>query len=469
MNDYQLLIIGGGPGGYEAAVRAAELGMKAAVIEKAEIGGTCLNRGCISTKTLLHTAELFQSARDGARYGLRIQGSEPDLRAIFDRKDEVGNRLRDGLESLLESKGVMVIQGTGTVCAEHRVSVTTGEDVRILTGDAVLIASGSVPARPPIPGLDLDGVMTSDDILKGTEKLYESLVIMGGGVIGVELATFYSSLGTKVTILEGMDRLLPNMDKELGQNLAAILKKQGVDVLTKSVVTGITKEKGFLSVEYCRSGKTGVVLGEKVLCAIGRIPNLEGVLGKGVELVMDRRRIKVDSRFKTSMQGVYAIGDVSSRVQLAHVASAQGRACVEMIAGQAPSTDLNTVPGCVYCRPEIASAGLTEEEAKARGIQAVSGKYVMFSNSRTVIHEAPRSFMKIVADRENHRILGAHFMCEHATDMISELTAAINNGMTVEALLTVMRPHPTFEEGVTEALRALCRLCSLELSDKKVF
>ena len=335
--------------------------------------------------------------------------------------------------------------------------MTTGEGESIVTGDAVLIASGSVPARPPIPGLDLDGVMTSDDILKGTGELYESLVIMGGGVIGVELATFYSRLGTKVTILEGMGRLLPNMDKELGQNLSAILKKQGVDVLTQSMVTRITKERGLMSVEYDRSGGTGVVQGERVLCAIGRIPNLEGVLGKGIELDMERRRIKVDSRFETSMPGVYAIGDVSSRIQLAHVASAQGRACVEMMAGLVPSTDLKTVPGCVYCQPEIASAGLTEEEAKARGIWAVSGKYVMFSNSRTVIREAPRSFMKIVADRENHRILGAHLMCEHATDMISELTSAIANGMTAEALLTVMRPHPTFEEGVTDALRALCK------------
>lgn len=457
MNDYQLLIIGAGPGGYEAAIRAAELGMKTAVIEKAEIGGTCLNRGCVPTKTLLHTAELLQSARYASRYGIRIQESEPDMRAVFSRKDEVGKSLRDGLESLLESKGIVIIEGTGTICAEHSVSVTTGEGESIVTGDAVLIASGSVPARPPIPGLDLDGVMTSDDILKGTGELYESLVIMGGGVIGVELATFYSRLGTKVTILEGMGRLLPNMDKELGQNLSAILKKQGVDVLTQSMVTRITKERGLMSVEYDRSGGTGVVQGERVLCAIGRIPNLEGVLGKGIELDMERRRIKVDSRFETSMPGVYAIGDVSSRIQLAHVASAQGRACVEMMAGLVPSTDLKTVPGCVYCQPEIASAGLTEEEAKARGIWAVSGKYVMFSNSRTVIHEAPRSFMKIVADRENHRILGAHLMCEHATDMISELTSAIANGMTAEALLTVMRPHPTFEEGVTDALRALCK------------
>lgn len=455
MNDYQLLIIGAGPGGYEAAMHAVELGMTVAVIEKAEIGGTCLNRGCIPTKTLLHAAEMFQSARDCARYGLRIQESEPDMRSIFDRKDEVGKSLRDGLGSLLESMGVMMIEGIGTVCAEHSVSVRTGESEHILTGDAILIASGSVPARPPIPGLELDGVMTSDDILKGADKLYKSLVIMGGGVIGVELATFYSRLGTKVTILEGMDRLLPNMDKELGQNLSVILKKQGVDVLTKSMVTGITKEKELMSVEYNQGGKTGVVQGEKVLCSIGRIPNLEGVLGNGVELEMDHRRIKVDSRFKTSMPGVYAIGDVSSPVQLAHVASAQGRACVEMMAGQAPVADLNTVPGCVYCQPEIASAGLTEEEAKARGIPAVSGKYVMFSNSRTVIHEAPRSFIKIVANRENHRILGAHLMCEHATDMISELTVAIANGMTAEELLTAMRPHPTFEEGVTDALRAL--------------
>ena len=256
-------------------------------------------------------------------------------------------------------------------------------------------------------------------------------------------------------MIEGLDRLLPNMDRELGQNLALILKKRGVAVYTSALVSNVTREGGALTVSFKNKDKDVAVSGEAVLCAIGRRPYTEGLFAPGVEIAMNGRSIAVDEAYQTSIPGVYAIGDVSSKIQLAHVASAQGRDCVDRILGGRGITDLSAVPSCIYCVPEIACVGLTADEAKAAGRAVAVGKYVLFSNGKTVIRDGDRAFMKIVADRESRAIVGAQFMCEHATDMISELAAAIVNGLTVEQMLRVLRPHPTFEEGVQDALEDL--------------
>ena len=455
MADYQLLVIGAGPGGYVAALHAAKRGLKTAVIENRDVGGTCLNRGCIPTKTLLHSSELVAGINGGEKFGVGADGVRFDMNAIFARKREVSAKLSGGIEAMFKAAKVDLLRGTGTVLGPGEVRFTDADGARTITAEHILLATGSVPARPPIPGLDLPGVLTSDELLEGCDHLYESLVIIGGGVIGVEFATFYAELGCRVTVIEGLDRLLPNMDRELGQNLALILKKRGVAVYTSALVSNVTREGGALTVSFKNKDKDVAVSGEAVLCAIGRRPYTEGLFAPGVEIAMNGRSIAVDEAYQTSIPGVYAIGDVSSKIQLAHVASAQGRDCVDRILGGRGITDLSAVPSCIYCVPEIACVGLTADEAKAAGRAVAVGKYVLFSNGKTVIRDGDRAFMKIVADRESRAIVGAQFMCEHATDMISELAAAIVNGLTVEQMLRVLRPHPTFEEGVQDALEDL--------------
>ena len=452
MSDYQLLIIGAGPGGYVAALHAAKRGLRTAVIENREVGGTCLNRGCIPTKTLLHSSEIIAGINGGEKFGVGAERVHFDMSAIFARKREVSAKLSGGIEGMFRAAKVDLLRGTGTVTGSGTVKFVGEEGEKVITAERILLATGSVPARPPIPGLDLPGVLTSDELLEGCDHLYDSLVIIGGGVIGVEFATFYADLGCKVTIIEGLDRLLPNMDGELGQNLSMILKKHGVDVYTNSLVANVEKDGDALKVNFTNKDKALSVSGEAVLCAIGRRPYTEGLFADGVGVEMNGRSIRVDENYETSLPGVYAIGDVSSKIQLAHVASAQGTDCVERMVGGKGMTDLSAVPSCIYCVPEIACVGITADEAKAAGREVVSGKYVMFSNGKTVIRDGDRAFMKVVADKATHVIVGAQFMCEHATDMISEMATAIVNGLTVEQMLKVLRPHPTFEEGVHDAL-----------------
>ena len=452
MSDYQLLIIGAGPGGYVAALHAAKRGLRTAVIENREVGGTCLNRGCIPTKTLLHSSEIIAGINGGEKFGVGAERVHFDMSAIFARKREVSAKLSGGIEGMFRAAKVDLLRGTGTVTGSGTVKFVGEEGEKVITAERILLATGSVPARPPIPGLELSGVLTSDELLEGCDHLYDSLVIIGGGVIGVEFATFYADLGCKVTIIEGLDRLLPNMDRELGQNLSMILKKHGVDVYTNSLVANVEQDGDALKVNFTNKDKALSVSGEAVLCAIGRRPYTEGLFADGVGVEMNGRSIRVDENYETSLPGVYAIGDVSSKIQLAHVASAQGTDCVERMVGGKGMTDLSAVPSCIYCVPEIACVGITADEAKAAGREVVSGKYVMFSNGKTVIRDGDRAFMKVVADKATHVIVGAQFMCEHATDMISEMATAIVNGLTVEQMLKVLRPHPTFEEGVHDAL-----------------
>lgn len=454
--DYQLIVIGAGPGGYTAALRAAALGLHTAVVECREVGGTCLNRGCIPTKTLLHASQVYRDAVDGASMGVHAANATFDMGEIFAYKRGVSEKLRNGIHGLLKSAKVDLIEGVGRIAAPGQVDVTAADGaVSRYTAERILIATGSVNVRPPIPGLDLPGVMTSDELLEGCGRLYDSLVIIGGGVIGVEFATFYRNLGCAVTLVEGMDRLLPNMDRELGQNLQQIMKKQGVEVLTNAMVQSLEQTESGLAVHVLQKGAEKTVTGEKVLCAIGRRAYWDGVFAEGMNPETRGKSLKVDENFQTSIPGVYAIGDASSVVQLAHVAAAQGTACVERMYGVADHVDLNVIPSCIYSTPEIAVVGITEAEAKERGIPAVVGKCTMFGNARTVIEDPGRCFMKIVAHAETHEILGASLMCQHASDMISQISAAMVNHQTAEELRRVMRPHPSFEEAMTEALDAL--------------
>ena len=451
---YDLAVIGAGPGGYVAAIRAAQLGMKVAVIESREAGGTCLNRGCIPTKTLLHSAEAFDRMRHCEALGVSVSGCGYDMEKMHARKNEIVGQLRSGIEQLFRANKIDLYRGTGTILSAGAVAVKGEGSEETVEAGKILIATGSEPAVPPVPGLDLPGVLTSDGLLAGPVDP-KRLLIIGGGVIGVEFASLYQRLGCEVTIVEALDRLLPNMDREISQNLSMIFKKRGVSVHTSARVEEIVQEGEALVCRFTEKGKTGEAAAERILLAIGRRAATEGLFAEGVSVETERGAVKVNERFETSLPGVYAIGDVIfGGVQLAHAASAEGIAAVEGMAGEAPSVNLSVVPSCIYTQPEIASAGITADEAKQRGAAVKTGKFIMTANGKTLIEGADRSFVKLVFSAEDDRLLGAQLMCPRATDLISELAAAIANGLTGRQLASVIRPHPTFCEAVTEAVEA---------------
>ena len=451
--NYQLIVIGAGPGGYEAALAASRLGLKTAVIEKRDLGGTCLNRGCIPTKALLHASEIYKQALSSDTLGIHATDVSVDIRQLYQYKNQTVEKLRTGVQTLLKTAKVDVIQGRAKINNDRSVSVE-GLGAGTYTADNILIATGSEPSRPPIPGLDNEGVVTSNELLEKLDMLPASIVIIGGGVIGVEFATFFNDLGCDVTVIEALDRLLPNMDRELGQGLAVQLKKRGVNVFTSSTVNSVSRAER-LTVSFTQREKESTAEGEIVLCAIGRRPYTEGLFAPELGIEMDGCRIRVDNTFRTSVEGIYAIGDVSSKIQLAHVATAQGIACVKAIAGKQDETDLRIVPSCVYTRPEIASVGMSEEEAKAAQIPVKTAKVTMFSNARTIIANGDRGFMKLVMNAETNTLIGSQLMCERASDIIGQLSQAIAGKKKPHDLLKAMRPHPTFEEALSEALGAL--------------
>ncbi len=453
MANFDLIVIGAGPGGYVAALKAAELGMNVAVVENIRAGGTCLNRGCVPTKTLLHSSRLYRDITCDEKSGITAEKVNINMEQIFAHKREVTDRLVSGIEGMFDASKITYLHGTGTITFPGTVKVGDEE----YTADKIIIATGSVPSNPPVPGFELPGVLTSNELLEGSDHVYDSVVVIGAGVIGIEFATFYNDLGVEVHLIEGAKRVLPMLDKELGQGLGRILKDRGVDVLTDSMVDHVEQDGDKLRVFYNRKGTIESVTGEVVLASIGRKPYMDGVLADGIELEMDGKDIKVDENYETSMPGVYAIGDVSSRMKLAHVASAQGIACVQKMVGQDNTTDFSIVPSCIYSRPEIACVGMTDAEAKDAGIPAKAGKAILTANAKVVIIDGDRSIMKVVANADTHEVIGAQFMCENATDMISQIGEAMANHLTAEDLLKAMRPHPTYEEGLTAAIEDLVK------------
>lgn len=448
---FDLVVIGAGPGGYVAAIKAAQAGLSVAVVESRQAGGTCLNRGCIPTKSLLHSAELYREIQGSALFGIETAGLHYDIEKIYSRKDAVITQLREGVEGLLKSNKIQLIHGSARIDSPTHVTVTSKGESSTLETDKILIATGSVPAMPPIPGLDLPGVISSDELLQNATD-YKSLVIIGGGVIGVEFATVFSSLGCQVTIIEALPRILPNMDREISQNLSMILKKRGVTIHANAMVEKVVEDPNGLSCHFSSKDKANSAEAQAVLVAIGRRANTEGLFSSDLELKVDRG-IVVDENFCTSLPGVYAIGDVvSGGIQLAHVASAQGCCAVSHMLGNPPEIKLDTVPSCIYTTPEIACVGLTADEAKGHGLAVKTGKYVMTGNGKSIIENQERGFIKVVFDAESDVLVGAQLMCARATDIVSELSTAITAGLTVHQLASVIRPHPTFTEGVTEAV-----------------
>lgn len=451
---YDVMVIGAGPGGYVAAIRAAKLGLHVAVVEKDRAGGTCLNRGCIPAKAMIHAAETYRSAREADRFGVETGRVSFDYGKILAYKEETTDALVQGVEQLLAGNGVDRLAGKGTLLAGKKVRVTTEEKEEVYAADNIILAAGSKPLLLSIPGMDLPGVLTSDGLFR-LQECPESLAIIGGGVISVEFATAFAGLGTKVAILEALPRLVPNLDKEISQNLKMILKKRGVDIHTSASVQEVAEEDGRYVLRFTEKEQKQEVSARYVLCAVGRVPNTDGLFAEDAVPDMERGRVLVDEKFETSIPGVYAIGDLIFGMQLAHTASAQGTVVAEYLAGKSASVDLSVVPSCVYTDPEIASVGLTEEAAKEQGIPVRVGKFIMSANGKSLISREERGFVKILAAEESGVILGAQMMCARATDMIGELATAVANGLTAKQLLRGMRAHPTYNEGVGEALEEL--------------
>lgn len=453
---FDLVIIGAGPGGYVAAIKGAKLGLSVAVVENREVGGTCLNRGCIPAKAMIHASQVYREMKEGGQFGIFAENVRYEYDKILEYKEGTSGSLRQGVEQLFKANNVTLVKGTGTLQADKTVLVTGCEgevESRVLKGTHVLLASGSKPMNLPIEGLELPGVLTSDGLL-GLQHAPESLLIIGGGVIGAEFASVFSSLGIRVTIVEALPRLLANLDKDISQNLKMILKKRGIKIYTGAMVKRIEKTEHGLACVFEEKGEEKREEADYVLSAAGRVPETEKLLGPGTELAMERGRITVDSNFETSMEGVYAIGDVIKGIQLAHVASAQGVWVAEHLAGTGHSIDLSVVPSCVYTSPEIASVGLTEEAAQA-GIPVSVGKFLMSANGKSQISREERGFIKIIAEADSKVVLGAQMMCARATDMIGEMATAAANKLTVPQLLLGMRAHPTYNEAVGEALEEL--------------
>ena len=451
---FDVIVIGAGPGGYVAAIKCAKAGLRTAIVENRRVGGTCLNRGCIPAKAMIHASSLYREMQEAEKFGVSAERITFDYEKIVSYKEETTEKLCRGIEQLLKGNGVTILFGKGSLEQGRKVKVTGEESEEYYDAEHVILAAGSKPVILPIPGLELPGVLTSDELFKLTE-MPESLVIIGGGVISVEFASVYANLGCKVTIVEAMPRLIPNMDKEISQNLKMILKKRGVNIHTSASVQRVEQEGELYTCVFTEKEKEVKVSARYVLCAIGRCPNTEGLFGEGAEPEMERGRVVVDEKFQSSIEGVYAIGDLVKGLQLAHLASAQGLYVAEMLAGEEASVDLSAVPGCVYTDPEIASVGMTEDEAKEKGLEIKTGKFIMSANGKSLITKEERGFIKILAEKETDVIVGAQMMCARATDMIGELVTAIANRMTVRQLLRGMRAHPTYNEGVQEALEEL--------------
>ena len=457
MSDYKydLLIIGAGPGGYEAAFHAAALGMKVAIAEKDRVGGTCLNRGCIPTKALMHSSDVYRDAAHGAVVGVEVEGLRANRARIGERKDEVLDTLRNGIHGLINKKKIDLIEGEAKVIDSHRVLIN-GEEV---TAGFVMVATGSKPFTPPIPGHDLPGVIDSTELIDMGGAEIPEFIIIGGGVIGIEFATIYADLGDHVTVIEGMDRLLPLVDKEIGRSIKMSMEKKGVDVHVSSPVQKIEKDGDKLAVTLKnKKGEEICIKADKVLMCVGRRPNTAGVfsdelLEKYPDLMDGKGFIKVDERYETPVKGVYAIGDCNGGIQLAHMAAAEGRNAVDYMNGREPTINMETVPSCIYTDPEIAVVGMTAEEAKEAGIEVVAKKYPMSANGKTLIAGLDRGFVKLVARADDHKLIGAHLLCGRASDLIGELAVAIGRGMTIEEVANIIHPHPSFAEAIMEAAR----------------
>ncbi len=450
-----VIVIGGGPGGYVAAIRAAQLGAEVTVVEKQYLGGTCLNVGCIPTKCLLHSAELVEQIKtQGKDIGVEVEGVKVNFPQVIAHKNAISKQLTSGVAGLLKMNKVKKVDGTAKFTGEKQLEVTKPDGSKeTMTADAIIVATGSVNAQPPIPGLKENPNCIDSTGALSLEKLPQTMVVIGGGVIGLELACAYAAFGTKITVVEAMDHMLPMLDGDLTKIGVAHMKKMGMDFHLECPVQSVESSPvGAKVVCKDKSGKTVSFEAEKVLVAIGRKANTAGLDLAAGKIDNDKGRILVNDKMETNVPGVYAIGDcVFGHAQLAHTASAMGEVASENICGLEAHYCEKTNPTCVYMEPEAASVGLTEEQCKAQGIAYKVGKFPMSANGKALILNGGEGLVKIIAGAEYGEILGMHIIGPRATDLIAEGALAIEGEMTLDEIVDTIHSHPTVTETMREA------------------
>jgi len=440
-------ILGGGPAGYVAAIKAAQLGARVALIEERELGGVCLNRGCIPTKALLRTSETAAIIKRSKEFGIDSYLENTNWNAAIDRKNRVVKNLYTGLEQLLGARGVTVLKGRGTVLSDKQLLAQTAEEAIQVSCSKMILATGAVPLLPPVKGIDSEGVITSNEALS-LDTLPESIVIIGAGVIGLEFASMFNSLGVKVTVIELQDRILPGEDSEVAAELFKIVKRQGISFILSTSVFQIQKINNSLAVTYTTGVKTSVQYCGKVLVAVGR--KLNSDMFQNLPLHIEKGAIVVDEHMETNIKGVYAAGDLIGGKLLAHLAFMEGRVAAENALGNSIKVNYNAVPACVYTNPEVASVGITENEAKQAGISVKVGRYNFRNNGRALTLGEREGFVKVIADQDNI-IIGGHIIGVNASEIVSELTLAITLKAKANDIADMIHPHPALSEAIWEA------------------
>ena len=446
MDERDIIVIGGGSAGYVAAIHASHLGAKVALVEKDKLGGTCLNRGCIPTKALVRSAEVLLEARRGNDFGIKADNIGIDFAGIMAHKSKSVNQLVSGVEQLMKANKIRVCRGTGRILSPHLVKVNDEE----IATRKLIIATGSESTPLPVPGRDLPGVLTTDDILE-LKELPESLVVVGGSHVGVEFAGIFNALGTKVTIVKRRPLRLEPVDEEIGRRFAQTLPKQGIEVKIGAAVKGIERNGDVLRVIWdTPEGEQGVE-GQMVLMATGRAPYTEGLNLSELGIQMDHGAIAVNGYLETNVKDVYAIGDVLGKNMLAHVASYEGEIAVENALGHSRQADYRAVPNCIFTHPEIAGVGITEEEARNSGIPYKASKFPFAALGRAVAMGETAGMVKMICDAGDGKVLGMHIMGPHASDVIAEGVLAVRMGLTAEDIAHTIHAHPTLPEAVREA------------------
>jgi dihydrolipoamide dehydrogenase len=452
---FDVIVVGSGPGGYVAAIRASQLGLKTAVVEAEELGGICLNWGCIPTKALLKSAQVFEYINHAADYGIKVAEPTADFEGMVKRSRGVADGMSKGIQFLLKKNKIEQLLGWGKIKAGKKVEVETKDGNKTTySADHIIIATGARSRELPALKIDNKKIIGYRKAMT-LEKQPKSLVVVGSGAIGIEFAYFYRALGTEVTVVEFLDRIVPNEDEEVSKTLEKVYKKAGMKIMTGTEVTAVdTSGDGCKVTVKTKKGEETIEC-DVVLSAVGIVANIENCGLEDVGILVDRGRIKVDEFYKTNMPGYYAIGDVIPGPALAHVASAEGIICVEKIAGHHPEPlDYNNIPGCTYCSPEISSVGYTEKAAKEAGYEIKVGKFPFSASGKASASGAKDGFVKLVFDAKYGELLGAHMIGNNVTEMIAEIVAIRKLETTGHELIKTVHPHPTMSEAVMEAAAA---------------
>lgn len=448
-----IIVIGGGPGGYVAAIRAAHLGADVAVVEMDSFGGTCLNRGCIPTKTLYRTAEIMNILKHIEDFGIETEDYSVNVEKVQTRKNNVIKTLVGGVEQLLKGNGVEIVKGKASLKDKNTVLVETSDGQVVLEGKNIIIATGSDAEMPTIKGIENKNIIISDDILE-FDRIPKHLVVSGGGVVGMEFANIFKAMGSEVTVIVARDSILYDIDREISKRYTAMAKKSGINILTSTKILEFTGDDVNVTIK-CEGKKGEFELNsDMVLMAKGRKGNFTGMNLEALGIEHDKKKIIVDDNYKTNIEGIYAIGDVNGICLLAHAASHQGIEAVENIM-ENKQCHKSVIPNCIFTFPEIATVGMTEEEIKGKGIEYIKNKFLFGANGKALALGEGEGFVKVICEKESKKILGIHIMGPHASDLIHEGVVAIEKGMTVIDFKEIVHAHPTLGEAFHEAIMGL--------------